>query len=85
MPGAKLIVLPGVGHMPHHAAPDLVTAEIEALAAGLASSDPDAPIDGSGRRHVLLGDEGDAHHVGRPGRAEGDAGDDDDAVVQPAR
>jgi pimeloyl-ACP methyl ester carboxylesterase len=38
VPGAKLIVLPGVGHMPHHAAPDLVTAEIEALAAGLANS-----------------------------------------------
>lgn len=30
--GARLIVLPGVGHMPHHAAPDLVIGEIEALA-----------------------------------------------------
>jgi pimeloyl-ACP methyl ester carboxylesterase len=30
--GAKLIVLPGVGHMPHHAAPDLVIGEIETLA-----------------------------------------------------
>jgi pimeloyl-ACP methyl ester carboxylesterase len=36
VPGAKLIVLPGVGHMPHHAAPDLVVAEIEELAARVA-------------------------------------------------
>ncbi|HEV2557487.1 MAG TPA: alpha/beta hydrolase [Microvirga sp.] len=33
VPGAKLIVLPGIGHMPHHAAKDLVIAEIEALVA----------------------------------------------------
>src|SRR5215207_151010 len=31
--GAKLIVLPGVGHMPHHVAPDVIAGEIEALAA----------------------------------------------------
>ena len=30
-PQAKLIVLPGIGHMPHHAATDRVLAEIEAL------------------------------------------------------
>ena len=30
--GSKLIVLPGVGHQPHYAAPDLVLAEIRALA-----------------------------------------------------
>ena len=30
-PNAKLIVLPGVGHMVQNAAPDLVTAEIEAM------------------------------------------------------
>ncbi len=29
--GARLIVLPGTGHMPHHAATDRVVAEIEAL------------------------------------------------------
>lgn len=32
VPGARLIVLPGVGHMPHHAAPDIVVREIEGLA-----------------------------------------------------
>jgi pimeloyl-ACP methyl ester carboxylesterase len=32
IPGARLIILPQAGHMPHHAAPDLVLSEIEALA-----------------------------------------------------
>jgi pimeloyl-ACP methyl ester carboxylesterase len=32
IPGTKLIVLPQVGHMPHHAAPDVVIAEIDVLA-----------------------------------------------------
>lgn len=35
VPGAKLIVLPGVGHMVQNAAPDLVVAETEALIARL--------------------------------------------------
>lgn len=33
VPGARLVVLPDVGHMPQYARPDLVIAEIEALAA----------------------------------------------------
>ena len=32
MPQAKLIMLPGVGHMPHHAVPELIIAEIDRLA-----------------------------------------------------
>jgi pimeloyl-ACP methyl ester carboxylesterase len=35
VPGAKLIVLPGIGHMPHHAAADRVIAAVEELAASL--------------------------------------------------
>jgi len=41
VPGAKLIVLPGIGHMPHHVAKDLVLAEIEGLTertAGMAAA-----------------------------------------------
>lgn len=37
-PNAKLIVLPGVGHMIQQAAPDLVIAEVEAMIAGTAST-----------------------------------------------
>lgn len=33
LPHAKLILLPGIGHMPHHVAPDLVAAEVGRLAA----------------------------------------------------
>jgi pimeloyl-ACP methyl ester carboxylesterase len=33
VPSAKLIVLPGVGHMPHHAAPELIVAAVEELIA----------------------------------------------------
>jgi pimeloyl-ACP methyl ester carboxylesterase len=35
-PNAKLIVLPGVGHMVQYAAPDLVISEIDAMIGGLA-------------------------------------------------
>jgi pimeloyl-ACP methyl ester carboxylesterase len=36
VPSAKLIVLPGIGHMIQNAAPDLVVAETEAMARGIA-------------------------------------------------
>jgi pimeloyl-ACP methyl ester carboxylesterase len=37
VPHAKLVLLPGMGHMFHHAAADWVVAEIEGLAATAAS------------------------------------------------
>ena len=36
VPNAKLIVLPGVGHMIQNVAPDLVVSEIEAMIAKIA-------------------------------------------------
>ena len=76
VPGAKLIVLPGVGHMVQNAAPDLVIREIERMAAG---HNPEK------NRELDIGvavraDESDTDHVGRAGRAERNAGDDDDAL-----
>lgn len=38
VPNAKLIVLPGVGHMVQYAAPELVVHEIEAMIAGLGAA-----------------------------------------------
>jgi pimeloyl-ACP methyl ester carboxylesterase len=35
VPWTKLIILPGMGHMPHYGATDLIVAEIEATAARL--------------------------------------------------
>jgi pimeloyl-ACP methyl ester carboxylesterase len=35
LPRAKLVFLKGVGHMPHHAAPEAVTAAIDELAPSL--------------------------------------------------
>jgi len=47
--GAKLIVLPGVGHMIQNAAPDLVTAEIEAMIGGIADRAAVADQDAAAR------------------------------------
>jgi len=44
VPGAKLIVLPGIGHMIQNAVPDLVVAEIEAMAARIAARPPAATV-----------------------------------------
>ena len=38
VPGAELVVLPGVGHMPHYARPDLVINQVEVLAERLAAA-----------------------------------------------
>jgi len=40
LPQAKLIYLEGVGHMPHHAAPETVAAAIDALAPALDAAPP---------------------------------------------
>jgi pimeloyl-ACP methyl ester carboxylesterase len=47
--GAKLIVLPDVGHMIQNAAPDLVTAEIEAMIGGIADRAAAVDQDASAR------------------------------------
>ncbi|WP_230531400.1 alpha/beta fold hydrolase [Microvirga roseola] len=43
VPGAELVVLPSLGHMPHYARPDLVIPRIEALAARIAPARAGAP------------------------------------------
>jgi pimeloyl-ACP methyl ester carboxylesterase len=43
VPNAKLIVLPGVGHVVQYAAPELVVREIEAMIAGLNGATKAAP------------------------------------------
>ena len=45
VPGAKLIVLPGVGHMVQNAVPELVVAEIETMIGGLAPKTAAAAAD----------------------------------------
>lgn len=77
LPRARLIILPGVGHMLHHAAADAIIDEIDRLA---------APATGAaGSLHFAHRDiaphEGDAHHVGGARGSEGHAGHDDDALA----
>jgi len=38
IPNARLVLLPGVVHMPHLAAPDRIVAEIDALASAMAAA-----------------------------------------------
>jgi len=45
VPRAKLVILPGIGHMLHHAAAERVLAEIEGLVIALPSSKPHASAD----------------------------------------
>src|SRR5262249_18966454 len=40
VPGAKLIVLRGIGHMPHHVAAGSIVAAIDELSDGVIASDP---------------------------------------------
>jgi pimeloyl-ACP methyl ester carboxylesterase len=47
VPHAKLVMLPGIGHMLHHAATERVLAEIEGLAAMIVG-----PKHGSSRREA---------------------------------
>ncbi len=42
VPGAKLVILPGVGHMPHHVAADRVIGEIDAMSERLQKPDTHA-------------------------------------------
>ena len=46
---ARLVILPGVGHAPHHAAPDLVAKEIRTLSRGASATEPATIRTPSGR------------------------------------
>jgi pimeloyl-ACP methyl ester carboxylesterase len=46
VPGAKLIVIPGLGHMVQNAEPDLVIGEIEAMIAALRAEPHGAVAEG---------------------------------------
>jgi pimeloyl-ACP methyl ester carboxylesterase len=43
VPGAELVVLPGVGHMPHYARPDVVLPAIDAMAARIRPAEAPSP------------------------------------------
>lgn len=92
VPDARLIVLAGVGHMPHHADADAIVAAVAQLPAGsvaLGSPVPSLPSPASGgaqdRGSIRFAGthEGDTHHVGRARRSERHAGHDDDALAHP--
>jgi pimeloyl-ACP methyl ester carboxylesterase len=46
VPNARLIVLPGIGHMIQNAVPDLVVAEIEAMMERIGQNKPAAALHG---------------------------------------
>ena len=78
LPQARLVLLRGVGHMPHYAAPDSVAEAIEEIAGGMA--DVKTAPKRSNVAVILRADEGDAQHIGRARRSERHTGDDDDAL-----
>jgi pimeloyl-ACP methyl ester carboxylesterase len=76
LPHARLVVLPGVGHMLHHQARDTILDEIERLAG---EARGDAVLDVA---HCdIAPHEGDPHHIGGARGPERHAGDDDDALT----
>jgi pimeloyl-ACP methyl ester carboxylesterase len=80
VPGSQLIVLPGVGHMPHYAAPDRIVTAISEIAEGRTKKKEAASF-GSRVAFAPGADESDPQHVGRARGSERHPGHDDDALA----